>query len=90
MYKITHNQIVIPISDFLITLVRPSRHYHTSSYRLITATTDYYIFHSFQELYSRGTNSSSKLWPAPHWSSSTKQSARLMRSLHRKSPHFYF
>ena len=33
MYNITHNLIAIPISDFLIPLVRP--------YRLITATTDY-------------------------------------------------
>ena len=40
MYKITHNLIAIPISDFLIPLIRPSRHYHTLSYRLITATTD--------------------------------------------------
>ena len=37
MYKITHNLIAIPISDFLIPLVRPSRHYHLLSYRLITA-----------------------------------------------------
>ena len=42
MYKITHNIIAIPISDFLISLVRPSRHYHPLSYRLITPTTDYY------------------------------------------------
>jgi len=44
MYKITHNLIAIPISDFLIELVRPSRHYHPLSNRLITATTDYYNF----------------------------------------------
>ena len=44
MYKITHNLIAIPISDFLISLVRPSWHYHPLSYRLITATTDYYKF----------------------------------------------
>ena len=44
MYKITHNLIAIPISDFLIPLVRPSRHYHPLSDRLITATTDYYNF----------------------------------------------
>ena len=37
-------------SDFLILLVRPSRHYHPLSYRLIAATTDYYtLFHSFTE-----------------------------------------
>ena len=42
IYKITHNQIAITISDFLIPLVRPSRHYHPVSYRLTTATTDYY------------------------------------------------
>jgi len=42
MYKLIHNLIAIPISDFLIPLVRPSRHYHPLSYRLITATTDYY------------------------------------------------
>jgi len=44
MYKITHNLIAIPISDFLIPPVRPSQHYHPLSYRLITATTDYYKF----------------------------------------------
>ena len=48
MYKITHNLIAIPISDFLIPLVRPSQHYHPLSYRLITATTDYYKFSFFQ------------------------------------------
>ena len=42
MYKITHNLIANPISDFLIPLVRRSRHYHPLSYRLITATTDDY------------------------------------------------
>ena len=47
MYKITHNLIAIPISDFLFPLVRPSRHVHPSSYRLITATTDYYNFSFF-------------------------------------------
>jgi len=31
-----------------------------------------------------------KLWPAPPWSSSTKQSARLITSNHRKSPYFSF
>ena len=44
MYTITRNLIAIPISDFLIPLVRPSWHYHPLSYRLITATTDYYNF----------------------------------------------
>ena len=47
MYKITHNLIAIPISDFLISLVRPSWHYHPLSYRLITSTTDYYNFSFF-------------------------------------------
>jgi len=47
MYKITHNLIAILISDFLIPLVRPSRHYHPFSYRLITATTDYLYKCSF-------------------------------------------
>ena len=42
MFKITHNLIAIPISDFLISLVRPSRHYYPMSYRLITAKTDNY------------------------------------------------
>jgi len=44
MYKLTHNLIAIPISDFLIPFVRPSRHYHPLSYRLITATTDYMYY----------------------------------------------
>jgi len=47
MYKITQNLIAIPISDFLIPIVRPSRHYHPLSYRLITAMTDYYKFSFF-------------------------------------------
>ena len=47
MYNITHNLIAIPISDFRIPLVRPSRHYHPLSHRLITATTDYYKFSFF-------------------------------------------
>jgi len=44
VYKITYNLIAIPISDFLIPLVRPSRHYHPLSYRLITARNDYYKY----------------------------------------------
>ena len=47
VYKITHNLIAIPISDFLAPLVRPSRHYHPLYYRPITATTDYYNFPVF-------------------------------------------
>jgi len=47
MYKITHNLIAIPFSNFLIALVRPSRHYDPLSYRLITAATDYYNFSCF-------------------------------------------
>ena len=47
MYKIIHHLIATPISDFLIPLERPSRHYHPSSYRMITATTDYYNFSFF-------------------------------------------
>ena len=47
MYKITHNLIAIPFSDFLIPRVRPSRQYHPLSYRLTTATTDYYKFSFF-------------------------------------------
>ena len=47
MYNVTHNLIAIPISDFLIPPVRPSLHYHPLSYRLITATTDYYNFSFF-------------------------------------------
>ena len=43
MYKITRNLIAIPISDFLIPLVRPSRHYHLLSYRLITAIYDWLL-----------------------------------------------
>ena len=31
-HKLSHNLIAIPISDFLIPLVRPSRHYHPLSY----------------------------------------------------------
>ena len=47
MYKITHNLMAIPISDFLIPIVRPYRHYHPLSYRLIITTTVYYKFSFF-------------------------------------------
>ena len=91
MYKITHNPIAIPISDFLISLVRPSWHYHPLSYRLITSTTDYYNFTFFPRVVVHWNNPSpSKLWPASPWNSSTKQSARLTTSHHRKSSYFYF
>ena len=90
MYKLIHNLIAIPISDFLIPLVRPSRHYHPLSYRLITATIDYYKFSFFPRAVFHWINLPSKLWPAPPWSSSTKQFARLTTSHHRKSPYFYF
>ena len=35
---------LLKIPKILIPLVRPSRHYHPLSYRLIIATTDYYNF----------------------------------------------
>ena len=84
LYKISHNLIAIPISDFLIPLVRPSRQYHSSSYMPITATTDYY---------------KCSYWAVFHWNNlsletvacpSLEQSARLTTSHHRKSPYFYF
>ena len=89
MYKITHNQIAIPISDFLIPLVRPFRQYHPSSYRLITATTDYYNFSFFRRAVFHW-NYLLLETVACSWSNSTKQSARLTTSHHRKSPYFYF
>ena len=103
MYKITHNLIAIPISDFLISLVRPSWHYHPLSYRLITSTTDYYNFSFFPRVVVHWNN------PTPprncgmlhlgtaqpgtysiYVPGSTKQSARLTTSHHRKSSYFYF
>ena len=66
MYKTTLNLIAIPISDFLIPLVRPSRYYHPLSYRLITATTDLLqIFILSKSCISLEQPSPSKLWPAP-------------------------
>jgi len=56
MYTITHNLIAIPISDFLIPLVRPFRHYHPLSYGLITATTDYYTISFFPRAVFHGNN----------------------------------
>ena len=47
MYKITNNLVAIPIDEYLIPLSRPSRHSHPLSYRLITATTDYYKYSFF-------------------------------------------
>lgn len=47
LYKITNNLVAIPIEGFLIPLSRQSRHTHPLSYRLITATTDYYKFSFF-------------------------------------------
>jgi len=56
MYKITYNLIAIPISDFLVPLVRPSQHYHPLSYRLITSTTVYYNFSLFPRAISHLNN----------------------------------
>ena len=47
MYKISNNLVAIPLNDYLIPLSRPSRHSHPQSYRLITATTDYYKYSFF-------------------------------------------
>jgi hypothetical protein len=47
MYKITNQLVAIPIQDFLIPLTRQSRHFHPLSYRLISATTDYYKYSFF-------------------------------------------
>ena len=47
MYKITNQLVAIPIQDVLIPLNRQSRHYHPLSYRLISATTDYYKYSFF-------------------------------------------
>jgi len=57
------------------------------SHENIKLTTIATIFHSFQEPYFTGQTSRSKLCPAPSWSSSTKQSARLTTSQHRTSPY---
>ena len=47
MYKITNNLVAIPVEAYLTTLERKSRHNHPLSYRLISATTDYYKFSFF-------------------------------------------
>ena len=90
MYKITHNLIANPISDFLIPPVRPSRHYYPLSYRLITATTDNYNVSFFPRAVFHWSIMTFclKLWPVPPWSSTIKQSARMKTSHHRKSPYF--
>lgn len=46
-YKIHHNLVAIPVTDYLTPMNRPARHSHTLSYRLITATTDYYKYSFF-------------------------------------------
>ena len=57
--------IAIPISDFLIALVRPSRYYHPSSYRLITSTTDFQFFILSKWCISlEHATTRPKLWPA--------------------------
>lgn len=47
MYKITNELVAIPIEGILTPLSRYSRHAHPWSYRLITATTDYYKYSYF-------------------------------------------
>jgi hypothetical protein len=47
MYKISHNLVAIPIEDYLTLQTRKSRHCHNLSYRLITATADYYKYSYF-------------------------------------------
>ena len=46
-YKIHHNLVAIPIVDYLIPYTRSVRQGHSLTYRLITATTDYYKFSYF-------------------------------------------
>ena len=47
MYKIHNDLVAIPVENYLVPLSRPARHCHSLSYRLITATTDYYKFSFF-------------------------------------------
>ena len=86
MYKITHNPIAIPISDFLISLVRPSRHYHPLPYRLITATTDYYIFSFFPRAVFHWNNLPFETVVC----STLEQFNQAVCKIQRKSPFFYF
>ena len=46
-YKIHYNLVAIPIEDYLTPMTRYVRYGHSLSYRLITATTDYYKFSYF-------------------------------------------
>ena len=46
-YKIHHSQVAIPINEYLIPMTRFVRYGHSLSYRLFTATTDYYKFSYF-------------------------------------------
>ena len=41
------NLVAIPINDFLTPMTRTARHSHSLSYRLISATTDYYKYSYF-------------------------------------------
>ena len=73
------------------------RHYHPSFYKLIIAMTVVVLNHSFLELPTTETTVRPKLWPAPPWSSSIKQSARscLIIGKHhyftfKTNLHFYF
>ena len=86
MYKITHNLIAIPISDFLIQLVRPSWHYHPLSYRLIAATSDYYNFSFFPRAVFHWNNLSFETVAC----STLEQFNQAVCKIDHVSPYFYF
>ena len=47
LYKVTNELVAVPIEGHLTSLSKQSRHSHSLSYRLITATTDYYKYSFF-------------------------------------------
>ena len=81
MYKINHNLIAIPISDFIIPplVLQAVNCYNWVSQIFILSKSCVPLEHPLFEL-----------WPVPPWSSSIKQSARLITSHLRKSPYLAY
>ncbi|KAH3864434.1 hypothetical protein DPMN_027452 [Dreissena polymorpha] len=53
-HNILHNQVAIPIPDYLKPITRPSRTSHTKAFQNIQTTTDCHKFPSFPEQSSTG------------------------------------
>ena len=47
VYKITYDLVAIPVTDYLIPIIRQSRHYHKLAYRQTPTLKDYYKYTFF-------------------------------------------